>query len=103
MNGQLYRGSKPVMWRPVERTALADAEVEYHDHAQPDDLGEVPGRCERAPTAELGRRLASVIWTTTPWTIPANRAITYPRHRLRVYRGRGEAPDGQPGPSRATG
>ncbi len=43
MSGQLYRGSKPVMWSPVERTALADAEVEYHDHAQPHDLGEVPG------------------------------------------------------------
>ena len=40
---QLYRGSKPVMWSPVERTALADAEVEYHDHVSPDDLGEVPG------------------------------------------------------------
>ena len=42
-SGQLYRGSKPVMWSPVERTALADAEVEYHDHVSPDDLGEVPG------------------------------------------------------------
>ena len=73
-SGQLYRGSKPVMWSPVERTALADAEVEYHDHVSPDDLGEVPGG------RGLRRRRAApavVIWTTTPWTIPANRAISY--------------------------
>ena len=44
MNGPLYLGSKPVMWSPVEKTALAEAEVEYHDHAEPDDLGEVSGR-----------------------------------------------------------
>ncbi len=53
---QLYRGSKPVMWSPVERTALADAEVEYHDHVSPHRLGEVPGR--RGP----GRRRAAPRW-----------------------------------------
>ena len=42
MSGQLYRGSKPVMWSPVERTALADAEIEYHPHTSADDLGQVP-------------------------------------------------------------
>ena len=42
-SGQLYRGSKPVMWSPVERTALADAEIEYHDHVSAHDLGQVPG------------------------------------------------------------
>ena len=46
VSGQLYRGSKPVMWCPVERTALADAEVEYHDHVSAHDLGEVPGRLD---------------------------------------------------------
>ena len=52
-SGQLYRGSKPVMWSPVERTALAEAEVEYHDH---DDLGEVPGHrgLRRGPGRQRG-------------------------------------------------
>ena len=63
MNGSLYLGSKPVMWSPVEKTALAEAEVEYHDHVEPDDLGEVPGgrRRSRAPDARSrpARRLAS--------------------------------------------
>jgi isoleucyl-tRNA synthetase len=72
-SGQLYRGSKPVMWSPVERTALADAEVEYHDHSQPHDLGEVPG----GGGLDAARGASVVIWTTTPWTIPANRAISY--------------------------
>ena len=43
MNGTLYQGSKPVMWSPVEKTALAEAEIEYHDHKSAHDLGEVPG------------------------------------------------------------
>ena len=68
MSGQLYRGSKPVMWSPVERTALADAEVEYHDHVSPTVW-------VKFPVAALDA--AIVIWTTTPWTIPANRAISF--------------------------
>jgi isoleucyl-tRNA synthetase len=70
MSDQLYRGSKPVMWSPVERTALADAEVEYHDHVSPTVWVkfEVQGRDDGA---------AIVIWTTTPWTLPANRAVAY--------------------------
>ena len=55
MNGALYLGSKPVMWSPVEKTALAEAEVEYHDHQSPNDLGEVPGGRPRAGRAG-GRR-----------------------------------------------
>jgi isoleucyl-tRNA synthetase len=73
MSGQLYRGSKPVMWSPVERTALADAEVEYHDHASPTVW-------VKFPVLEGSQAAASasvVIWTTTPWTLPANRAIAY--------------------------
>ncbi len=70
MNGSLYQGSKPVMWSPVEKTALAEAEVEYHDHTS----HMVWVRFK--PNAGLDG--ASVlIWTTTPWTIPQNRAVSY--------------------------
>ena len=80
MSDQLYRGSKPVMWSPVERTALADAEVEYHDHVSPTIWVKFPvwGASHRGPEARLKLLGASiVIWTTTPWTIPANRAIAF--------------------------
>ncbi len=73
MTGQLYRGSKPVMWSPVERTALADAEVEYHDHVSPTVWVRFP--VTEGSDAALGGSV--VIWTTTPWTLPANRAIMY--------------------------
>ena len=74
---QLYRGAKPVMWSPVERTALADAEVEYHDHVSPTiwvkfPVTEGPDVAAAAPAGG-----AVVIWTTTPWTMPGNRAIAY--------------------------
>jgi isoleucyl-tRNA synthetase len=72
-SGQLYRGSKPVMWSPVERTALADAEIEYHDHTSPTVW--VKFKVLEGPSAADGA--AVVIWTTTAWTIPANRAISY--------------------------
>lgn len=74
MNGSLYRGSKPVMWSPVEKTALAEAEVEYHDHTSVQiDVAFpiVSGAPKGAEDAKV------VIWTTTPWTIPANRAVCY--------------------------
>jgi isoleucyl-tRNA synthetase len=73
MSGQLYRGSKPVMWSPVERTALADAEVEYHDHVSPTIWVKFP--VIEGSDATSGASV--VIWTTTPWTIPANRAVSY--------------------------
>ena len=72
-SGQVYRGSKPVMWSPVERTALADAEVEYHDHVSPTIWVKFPV-VEGPDTA---RGASVVIWTTTPWTIPANLAICF--------------------------
>ncbi|HVY33071.1 MAG TPA: class I tRNA ligase family protein, partial [Caulobacteraceae bacterium] len=72
MSDQLYRGSKPVMWSPVERTALADAEVEYHDHVSPTVWVKFPV----ANRPDLNEA-AIVIWTTTPWTLPANRAIAF--------------------------
>jgi isoleucyl-tRNA synthetase len=73
MNGGLYRGSKPVMWSVVEKTALAEAEVEYHDHVSNTIWVKFP--IEKGPAALLGA--AIVIWTTTPWTIPGNRAIAF--------------------------
>ena len=82
MSGQLYRGSKPVMWSPVERTALADAEVEYYPHSSPTVWVKFPlsvWHDPKTPDAD-GVDLSGasiVIWTTTPWTIPANRAISY--------------------------
>ena len=72
-SGQLYRGSKPVMWSPVERTALADAEVEYHDHVSPTVWVKFPV----VEGSDATRNASVVIWTTTPWTIPANRAVSY--------------------------
>ena len=74
MSGQLYRGSKPVMWSCVERTALAEAEVEYNDHTSP--MIDVAFPVTRSPLEEL-QDAAIVIWTTTPWTLPGNRAIAY--------------------------
>ncbi len=78
MSGQLYRGSKPVMWSPVERTALADAEIEYHEHSSPTIWVKFPVMRE-TPTLGAASLVGAsvVIWTTTPWTIPANRAISY--------------------------
>jgi isoleucyl-tRNA synthetase len=75
VSGQLYRGAKPVMWSPVEKTALAEAEVEYEDitSTQIDVAFEIT-ECPNVP--ELVGAYA-VIWTTTPWTIPVNQAIAY--------------------------
>ncbi len=72
--GRVYRGLRPVLWSPVEKTALAEAEVEYHDHTSTEiDVGfaldRVPDPCFEGAQV--------VIWTTTPWTIPGNRAIAY--------------------------
>ena len=73
MTGTLYQGSKPVMWSPVEKTALAEAEIEYHEHKShtiwvPFSFGNAPEGLENARV---------VIWTTTPWTIPSNKAIAF--------------------------
>jgi len=94
MNGLLYRGSRPVMWSPVEKTALAEAEVEYHEKSSPQIYVKFPIREFRATTGHDGNDLVKgdfeflriwdqiknasvVIWTTTPWTIPGNRAIAF--------------------------
>jgi isoleucyl-tRNA synthetase len=91
-NGMLYRGSKPVMWSVVEKTALAEAEVEYEDYTS--DTVWVKFPVSHIPWGPQGRRLdpnkpmpemhpmlpagtSIVIWTTTPWTLPGNRAISF--------------------------
>ncbi|MBN9554436.1 MAG: isoleucine--tRNA ligase [Alphaproteobacteria bacterium] len=70
-NGLLYRGFRPVMWSPVEKTALADAEVEYHEKSSPQIYVKFP-----IAKGELEGGFV-VIWTTTPWTIPGNRAVAF--------------------------
>jgi isoleucyl-tRNA synthetase len=77
MNGGLYRGSKPVMWSVVERTALAEAEVEYHDYQSDTIWVKFPVVRTLQPTAAPLDGASIVIWTTTPWTIPGNRAISF--------------------------
>lgn len=74
-SGQLYRGAKPVMWSPVEKTALAEAEVEYEDIVSTQiDVG---FEIDHAPEADILVGVTAVIWTTTPWTIPVNQALAY--------------------------
>jgi isoleucyl-tRNA synthetase len=103
MSDQLYRGSKPVMWSVVEKTALAEAEVEYQDYTSdtvhiafpiasvvPHPHGREHPQIDPLPhvLAEpaMLRRASIVIWTTTPWTIPGNRAIAYsPRIEYGLY------------------
>jgi isoleucyl-tRNA synthetase len=89
MNGLLYRGSKPVMWSVVERTALAEAEVEHAEIESPAIYVKFPVLSFSGPSLDIGpdddeffipeqiQRASIVIWTTTPWTIPGNRAIAF--------------------------
>jgi isoleucyl-tRNA synthetase len=73
MSGQLYRGSKPIMWSVVEQTALAEAEIEYHNYES--DTVWVKFPIVTGPDALAGASV--VIWTTTPWTMPGNRCVCY--------------------------
>ncbi|MDQ2093732.1 isoleucine--tRNA ligase [Rhodalgimonas zhirmunskyi] len=83
MNGSLYQGSKPVMWSPIEQTALAEAEVEYHDKEsftiwvkfRVAAASDFTDKSACIDTDLLGANV--VIWTTTPWTIPSNKAVVY--------------------------
>ena len=74
MNGGIYKGSRPVLWSVVEKTALADAEVEYHDHTSTTIWVRFPVVKAANPLLEGA---SVVIWTTTPWTIPGNRAVAF--------------------------
>jgi isoleucyl-tRNA synthetase len=86
INGALYRGTKPVLWSVVEKTALAEAEVEYHDHTSTTIMVRFPV-LGQTPAADL-HGASILIWTTTPWTIPGNRALAFSQGseyvRLRV-------------------
>ena len=79
MNGTLYQGSKPVMWSPVEKTALAEAEVEYHDHQSHTIWVKFPvvRAVEKSGARSDLLGVNVVIWTTTAWTIPSNRAVAF--------------------------
>lgn len=74
LNGGLYRGVKPVMWSTVEQTALAEAEVEYQEHKSTTIWVKFP---VKETNFEPIKDASVVIWTTTPWTMPSNRAIGY--------------------------
>ena len=74
LEGSLYKGFKPVLWSTVEKTALADAEVEYKDHTS--NTIYVGFKVESSKIKILNDSQI-IIWTTTPWTIPANRALAY--------------------------
>jgi isoleucyl-tRNA synthetase len=88
-NGTLYRGSKPVMWSVVEKTALAEAEVEYEDYVSDQVWVKFPITGTVASGGAGSRELRDssiVIWTTTPWTLPGNRAISYsPKIDYAIY------------------
>ncbi len=94
-NGTLYRGSKPVMWSVVEKTALAEAEVEYEDYTSDTVWVKFPvaevelasGKDVSAALVQAVNDASIVIWTTTPWTLPGNRAISFsPRIAYGLYR-----------------
>ncbi len=90
-NGTLYQGSKPVMWSPVEKTALAEAEIEYHDHQShtiwvPFKVRSIVEEGAEPVNKDL-QNARVVIWTTTPWTIPSNKAVAYnPKIAYGLYR-----------------
>src|ERR1700694_4213889 len=108
-NGTLYRGSKPVMWSVVEKTALAEAEVEYEDYTSDMVWVKFPiVSFDPAMQTQLGRSAFSgsdnkigdldgvsiIIWTTTPWTLPGNRAISYsPEIKYALYKVTDSAPE----------
>ncbi|MGH6673139.1 MAG: isoleucine--tRNA ligase [Xanthobacteraceae bacterium] len=98
-NGLLYRGSKPVMWSVVEKTALAEAEVEYEDYVSDQVWVKFPiigkmGSTKIIPAEERFQNTSIVIWTTTPWTLPGNRAISYSERYFYVQFEVTKAPEG---------
>jgi isoleucyl-tRNA synthetase len=90
-NGTLYRGSKPVMWSVVEKTALAEAEVEYEDYTSDMVWVKFP---VTSPAHGALANASVVIWTTTPWTLPGNRAISFsPKVAYGLYKVADAPPD----------
>src|SRR5215831_6209246 len=74
--GYVYRGLKPVYWCIYDRTALAEAEVEYEDHVSPSIWIKFPVASANV-SLKIGDNVAALVWTTTPWTLPANRALAF--------------------------
>jgi isoleucyl-tRNA synthetase len=97
--GFVYRGLKPVYWCIHDRTALADAEIEYEQHKSPSIYvryrmtSGVEGLGEEAATALAGRELYTIIWTTTPWTLPASMAVAFHPNFEYVAFAAGDEPD----------
>jgi isoleucyl-tRNA synthetase len=86
----LYRGSKPVMWSVVEKTALAEAEIEYEDYTSDTVWVKFPVKNGSGDTVEA----SVIIWTTTPWTLPGNRAISFsPKIKYGIYKVTDAAPE----------
>ena len=80
MNGTLYQGSKPVLWSTVEKTALAEAEVEYEDHTSQSIWVKFPVDTTLSKglvKAGIPEETSVIIWTTTAWTLPSNKAICF--------------------------
>ncbi|MCE9559178.1 MAG: isoleucine--tRNA ligase, partial [Armatimonadetes bacterium] len=75
--GQVYRGLRPVMWSPTSRTALADTEIIYRDHTSKAIYVRFPLQDAEHPSLSQWENLYTVIWTTTPWTIPANLGVAF--------------------------
>src|SRR5579862_236653 len=75
--GYVYRGLKPVYWCLHDRTALAEAEVEYEDHTSPSIWVRYPAIDLRSDLTRSGQRLYALVWTTTPWTLPASMALAF--------------------------
>ena len=103
-NGTLYRGSKPVMWSVVEKTALAEAEVEYEDYTSDTVWVKFPvaevalegdaSKDDIAAAFDAAGTASVVIWTTTPWTLPGNRAVSYSsKIKYGLYKATDAAPD----------
>jgi isoleucyl-tRNA synthetase len=94
LDGSLFRSKKPIHWCCSCQTALAEAEIEYHDETSPSVYVKFAfqgrsGRCHRRSTGRKVGRSQRVIWTTTPWTLPANLAVAlHPEFRLRCGRNR---------------
>ena len=89
-NQTLYRGSKPVMWSVVEKTALAEAEIEYEDYTSDTVWVKFPVKGGEGDLASA----SVVIWTTTPWTLPGNRAVSFsPKIKYALYKVTDAAPE----------
>ena len=102
-NGLLYRGSKPVMWSVVEKTALAEAEIEYEDYTSDTVWVKFPvgnialegdNKADVATAFDIVGNASVIIWTTTPWTLPGNRAISFsPKIKYALYKVTDAAPE----------